>query len=124
MKKSGAPRQSRFARPNTFEIDLAAITRCARLVRDRIGPGIRFFATLKANAYGYGLIPAAHAVISAGADALSMVSLDDSPTCSSDSVIHQSNCQSVSKFRIGRSNRTPISTNSAPNFIIGSKPAI
>ena len=77
MKKSGAPRRSRFARPNTFEIDLAAIARCARLVRDRIGPGIRFFATLKANAYGYGLIPAARAVVSAGADALSLVSLDD-----------------------------------------------
>jgi alanine racemase len=46
-------------------------------VRDRIGPDIRFFATLKANAYGYGLMPAAKAVVAAGADALSLVSLED-----------------------------------------------
>ena len=77
MKKSIAPRRSRFSRPNSFEIDLGAIARCVRLVRDRIGPDIRFFATLKANAYGYGLMLAAKAVVAAGADALSLVSLED-----------------------------------------------
>ena len=77
MKKSIVQRRSKFSRPNSFEIDLAAIARCTRLVRERIGPDIRFFATLKANAYGYGLIPAATTVVAAGADALSLVSLDD-----------------------------------------------
>lgn len=77
LKFDPSPRRGRFSRPNTFEIDLGAIARCVRLVRDRIGPDIRFFATLKANAYGYGLLPAAKAVVAAGADALSLVSLDD-----------------------------------------------
>jgi alanine racemase len=67
----------RFARPNTFEIDLGAVARCVQQIRVRIGPDIYFIGTLKANAYGYGLIPAAKAVIAAGADALSLVSLDD-----------------------------------------------
>ena len=48
-----------FARPNVFEINLGAVARCARQIRAYIGPDIRFFATLKANAYGYGLLPVA-----------------------------------------------------------------
>jgi alanine racemase len=67
----------RYARPNTFEIDLGAIRRCTAQIRDRIGPGVYFIATLKANAYGFGLMPAARTVLAAGADAISLVSLDD-----------------------------------------------
>ncbi len=66
-----------LVRPNRFEIDLSAVARCVRAVRQTIGPSIHFFATLKANAYGYGLLPAAKTVIAAGADAISLVSLDD-----------------------------------------------
>src|SRR5215203_4413409 len=66
-----------FARPNRFEIDLGAVRNCVHKIRATIGPSVYFFATLKANAYGYGLLPSAKAVVSAGADALSLVSLDD-----------------------------------------------
>ena len=44
-----------LTRPNRFEIDLGAIARCVQNVRRTIGPSIHFFATIKANAYGYGL---------------------------------------------------------------------
>src|SRR5262245_23347594 len=66
-----------YARPNTFEIDLGAIARCTAEIRASIGPDIHLIATLKANAYGYGLLPAASTVLAAGADAISLVSLDD-----------------------------------------------
>ena len=71
------PRVKRFSRPNVFEIDLGAVARCVRQIRHCIGPAIHFFATLKSNAYGYGLIPAAKAVLASGADALSLVDLED-----------------------------------------------
>ena len=70
----------RYARPNVFEIDLGAIRRCTAQIRDRIGPEVYFIATLKANAYGFGLMPAARTVLAAGADAVSLVSLDDAIT--------------------------------------------
>lgn len=71
---------AKFARPNSFEIDLGAIARCVRQVRQSIGPDIHFIATLKANAYGFGLLPAARTVLASGADALSLVSLEDAIT--------------------------------------------
>ena len=66
-----------LTRPNRFEIDLGAIARCVQNVRRTIGPSIHFFATLKANAYGYGLLPVAKTVVGAGANAISLVSLAD-----------------------------------------------
>lgn len=78
--KAVTPRLSKFSRPNIFEIDLGAVARCVQQIRRSIGPDIRFFATLKANAYGYGLIPSAKVVLASGADAISLVSLDDAVT--------------------------------------------
>jgi alanine racemase len=69
--------QREYARPNVFEIDLGAVARCVRAVRTSIGPQTYFFATLKADAYGYGLLPVARTVLAAGADALSLVGLDN-----------------------------------------------
>ena len=68
---------SSYLRPNFVEIDLAAIRRCSQQIREAIGPSVRFFATLKANGYGFGLVPVAKAVLSAGADAISLISLAD-----------------------------------------------
>lgn len=68
---------SMHARPNYFQIDLAAIRLCTKAIRAAIGPSVRFFATLKANGYGFGMVPVARAVLSAGADALSLISVDD-----------------------------------------------
>ena len=66
-----------LARPNCFEIDLGAVANCVGKIRETIGPSIHFFATLKANAYGYGLLPAAQTVVTAGANSISLVSLAD-----------------------------------------------
>jgi alanine racemase len=66
-----------LARPNVFQINLGAVANCTRRLRSHIGPKTYFFATLKANAYGYGLIPVARTVLSCGADALSLANLDD-----------------------------------------------
>jgi alanine racemase len=61
------------ARPNLFEIDLGAIADLTRRVRSHVGKDVTIFAALKCNAYGFGLVPVARTVLSAGADALSMV---------------------------------------------------
>src|SRR5580700_10890608 len=61
------------ARPNLFEIDLGAIAELTRRIRSHVGKEATIFAALKCNAYGFGLVPVAGTVLSAGADALSMV---------------------------------------------------
>ncbi len=66
-----------LARPNIFEIDLGVVARNTARVRTLVGPRTFFFATVKANAYGYGIVPGARTVLAAGADALSLANLDD-----------------------------------------------
>src|SRR5688572_32443621 len=66
-----------YLRPNFVEIDLAAIRVCTQSIRKAIGPSVKFFGTLKANGYGFGLVPVAKAVLEAGADAISLLSLAD-----------------------------------------------
>ncbi|MBI1774488.1 MAG: alanine racemase [Proteobacteria bacterium] len=65
--------QDQHARPNRFEIDLGAIAGFSRNIRKLVGPDTTIFATLKCNAYGFGLLPVARTVLSAGLDALAMV---------------------------------------------------
>lgn len=64
-------------RPNFLVIDLRAIADRVREIRAIVGPRIRFFATLKADAYGFGLLPVARTVLAAGADSISLVNLAD-----------------------------------------------
>jgi len=64
-------------RPNRFVIDLQIVGENASTIRRLAKPGVKFFATIKADAYGFGLIPVARTVIAAGADALSVVRLED-----------------------------------------------
>src|SRR5688572_18511391 len=66
-----------YLRPNFVEIDLAAIRVCTQSIRKAIGPSVKFFGTLKANGYGFGLLPVAKTVLAAGADAISLISLAD-----------------------------------------------
>lgn len=66
-----------LARPNTFEIDLDAISHNTSEVRRIVGAGPTVFAALKANAYGFGLLEVARLVLSSGADALAMTDLSD-----------------------------------------------
>lgn len=73
-------------RPNAFEIDLSAVARATARVRAQVGTGVMFFATLKADAYGYGTLPAARTVLAHGADALSLASLADAVALRADGV--------------------------------------
>jgi alanine racemase len=65
------------ARPNALNIDLGAIAHNVRQLRAALGGDFTFVASLKANAYGFGLSTVAGTVLSAGADALAVASVDD-----------------------------------------------
>ncbi len=58
IRKSVPARASR----TRVEVDLAAIVANARDVKERVGHGTGVLAMLKANAYGHGLLPVAHAL--------------------------------------------------------------
>jgi len=64
-------------RPNCFTIDLQVVADNTRTIRAFVGPGARFIATVKADAYGFGVLPVARTVLAAGADSLSVVRLED-----------------------------------------------
>lgn len=64
-------------RPNRFTIDLQVVAANTRTIRRHIGSRARFIATVKADAYGFGLLPVARTVLAAGADSLSVVRLED-----------------------------------------------
>lgn len=63
-----------------FEVDLGAIAHNVAVVKKEIGPRVRLFAALKADAYGFGLVPVAKTVAGAGADALAVGSIADGLT--------------------------------------------
>ena len=62
-------------RPNSMDVDVAAIAHNVRRLRDACG-AVTMVAALKANAYGFGLLPVAETVLAAGADALAVVRID------------------------------------------------
>lgn len=62
-------------RPNVLHVDLGAIAHNTRTLRARCGD-VTFVAALKANAYGFGLLPVARTVLAAGADMLAVVRVD------------------------------------------------
>lgn len=66
-----------LSRPNSFEIDIDAITHNTRQMREAIGPSRQMFVAVKGDAYGFGVDAVANATLSAGADALAMVSIGD-----------------------------------------------
>ena len=49
-------------------------------MRRLVGATPRIFAALKGNAYGYGVLEVARAVLAAGVDAISLVSVADAVT--------------------------------------------
>ena len=73
-------------RPNDFTIDLQVIADNVRAIRSRIGRHTHFIATLKADAYGFGLLPVARTVLAAGADALSVVRMEDAVALRDDGI--------------------------------------
>jgi alanine racemase len=58
-------------------VDLGAIRHNVRLVRTAVGPGVRLMAMVKANAYGHGAVPVAHACVTAGATGLAVATVDE-----------------------------------------------
>ena len=66
-----------IARPNVFEIDLDAIVHNVQQIKQFVGPDVRVFAAVKANGYGFGLLPVARALQDAGVDALAVADVLD-----------------------------------------------
>ncbi len=64
-------------RPNRFEVDLGALASNSAAMRRLVGTDTRIYAALKADAYGFGLLPVAETLLESGTDCLSMVSLRD-----------------------------------------------
>lgn len=58
-------------------VDLTSIQSNIRNIRALLQPGTRLMVAVKANGYGHGATQVAHAVLSAGADALAVASLEE-----------------------------------------------
>jgi len=54
------------------EIDLNAVARNLAGFRQRVGPGVKVYAVVKADAYGHGAVPVAGTLASAGVDGLAV----------------------------------------------------
>jgi alanine racemase len=65
------------ARPNAMQIDLDALEANLAQVRNRIRPGTAIIASVKANAYGHGIVPVAHRLAAAGVEVLATGSFAD-----------------------------------------------
>ena len=71
------PASSDLHRPNRFEIDLGAIAHNLAQIRRLVGPGVRIITALKANAYGFGLLPVARTVVDGGTDLIAVADIAD-----------------------------------------------
>jgi alanine racemase len=60
-----------------IELDRGALAHNLRVIRERIGPHVRLYAVVKANAYGHGMDLVAPAALELGADALAVHSLEE-----------------------------------------------
>ncbi len=63
-------------RPTSVGVDLGALRDNVEAIRTRVG-SVRIMATVKANAYGHGLIRTAQALLSFGVDALGVAFLEE-----------------------------------------------
>ncbi|MCM8796574.1 MAG: alanine racemase [Candidatus Omnitrophica bacterium] len=67
----------RFYRPTWAEVNLANLAHNFRQIKKMISPQTKIMVTVKADAYGHGLIPVAKKVVSCGADFLGVASVDE-----------------------------------------------
>ena len=67
----------RHRRSNYVEIDPESVARRVASLRRRVGRRVRIFAALKANGYGFGVLPMAQAALLGGADALALIDRAD-----------------------------------------------
>jgi len=77
---SAAPTAAGLASPNVLEVDTRAIAHNVAAIRQHIGRGVWLCASVKADAYGFGLVPIATAAVDSGADALAVSRLADAVT--------------------------------------------
>ncbi len=68
---------SPLARMAWLEIDLDALAANLATLRAEVGPSVRVEPVVKADAYGHGAVPVALALEAAGADGLSVATLDE-----------------------------------------------
>lgn len=59
------------------EINLDALAHNYRVLRDKIGPGVRFLGVVKADAYGHGSVQVSRLLEELGADYLAVSSIDE-----------------------------------------------
>ena len=64
-------------RPNRFDVDLGAIAHNVAALRGMLPGGTRICGAVKADAYGFGLLPVARTLTGAGVDLLGLVDLRD-----------------------------------------------
>jgi alanine racemase len=64
-------------RPTWAEVDLGRIAANARLIRGRLGAGVRLMAVVKADGYGHGALPVARSALRGGADWLGVAILEE-----------------------------------------------
>lgn len=64
----GSPAEVSAHRPTWAEIDLDALASNFRIVRERVGHGVKVMAVVKANAYGHGAIECARRLAAENAD--------------------------------------------------------
>ncbi len=74
LARAGLPPLGRMA---WLEIDLDALRGNLAVLRAIVGPGTRVEPVVKADAYGHGAVPVALALEAAGADGLSVATLDE-----------------------------------------------
>ena len=58
-------------------IDLGAVRHNVRLLKERLRPGVRFLAAVKADGYGHGMLQCAQATIEAGADGVAVATAEE-----------------------------------------------
>ncbi|MFA4889853.1 MAG: alanine racemase [Candidatus Omnitrophota bacterium] len=64
-------------RPTWAEVNLANLVHNLNQVRSRLRPGVKVMVTVKADAYGHGLVPVSRQLISAGVEFLGVASIDE-----------------------------------------------
>ncbi len=71
------PLVSNVWRQTFAQVDRGRLAHNARMLKARLGPGVRMMAGVKADAYGHGAVEASRIFLSAGADALGVATLEE-----------------------------------------------
>nr|NNM90772.1 alanine racemase [Bacilli bacterium] len=58
-------------------IDLAALTQNVKALHDQLADHVQLMATVKADAYGHGVIPVSKTILAAGADQLGVATVEE-----------------------------------------------